>query len=263
MDVSRMLTIGLERPEVNELLGRVSLPVIAHDMLPKVQIRRGELFALHPDREQFVHISKVIFHGIFEDDLPTLAALALWGGPCLPGAHGMLDCRPRIANLARVRRVSRFASLPRGYADANTTFPVNDDMVAKWGEWHCGEGKERVSDAHAVTEPTLFEPFLAGTAVRVQLIGPKAFQLTLGGDGWKKSIHGEDTVFTDPDPELVDDTRRLAEHFGLPVCATDYMVTASGERHLLELNHIPNVTQFAEMRTAYLDFAAEWANTGV
>ncbi len=259
----RLLTVGLERPEVNELRDRVTLPVVAHEMLPKVQIRGGELFALHSDREQFVPVAKVIFHGIFENDLPTLAALALWGGPCLPGAHGMLDCRPRVANLARVRRVSRFADLPRGYADAGTSFPVNGQMVAKWGEWHCGEGKERVTGDHPVAEPTLFEPFISGEAVRVQVIGSKAFQLRLGGADWKKSIHGDDTAFTDPDPDLVDDTRRLAEHFGLPVCATDYMVTPTGEKQLLELNHIPNVTQFAEMRTAYLDFAAEWANQGV
>jgi hypothetical protein len=238
------------------------MPLISHEMLPKVQIRAGGLFALHPDREQFIPVAKVIFHGIFEDDLPMLAALALWGGPCLPGAHGMLDCRPRIANLARVKRVSRFAALPRGYADANTSFPVGGEMVAKWGEWHCGEGKERVTSNHTVTEPTLFEPFMTGEAVRVQLIGPKVFQLRRGGDGWKKSIHGADTTFTDPDPELVDDTRHMADHFGLPVCATDYMVTPTGEKHLLELNHIPNVTHFPEMRTAYLDFATEWANTG-
>lgn len=259
--MSHLLTIGLERAEVNELRERVSLPLIAHEMLPKVQIRGGELFVRRPDRDQFVPVAKVIFHGIFDDDLPTLAALALWGGPCLPGAHGMLDCRPRIANLARTRRVSRFATLPRGYADSHTTFPVEGEQVAKWGEWHCGEGKERVTANHTVSEPTLFEPFVVGDAVRVQVIGPRVFQLTLGGVGWKKSIHGEDTVFADPDPELVDDTRRLADHFGLPVCATDYMVTPAGEKHLLELNHIPNVTQFAEMRTAYIDFAAEWASS--
>jgi hypothetical protein len=255
-----LLTIGLERPEVDELRPRVSLPVVAHDTLPKLQIRRGELFARRPERDQFVPVSKVIFHGIFEDDLPTLAALALWGGPCLPGAHGMLDCRPRIANLARVRRVSRFAALPRGYTDANTTFPVDGETVAKWGEWHCGEGKERVSADHTVTEPTLFEPFVAGDAVRVQVIGPAVFQLRLGGAGWKKSIHGEGTAFTAPDPELVADTRRLEDHFGLPVCATDHIVTPTGEKHLLELNHIPNVTEFTELRTAYLDFAASWVN---
>lgn len=260
--MANLLTIGLERAEVSELRERVSLPLVAHEMLPKLQIRGGELFVRRPDRDQFVPVTKVIFHGIFEDDLPTLAALALWGGPSLPGAHGMLDCRPRIANLARVRRVSRFAALPRGYADATTTFPVHGEMVVKWGEWHCGEGKERVAADHTVSDPTLFEPFIAGEAVRVQVIGTRVFQLRLGGVDWKKSIHGDDTVFTDPDPELVNDTRRLAEHFGLPVCATDYMVTPTGEKHLLELNHIPNVTQFAEMRTAYLDFAVEWANSG-
>jgi hypothetical protein len=253
-----VLLIGLDQPEVDDLRSRVPSPLIAHEMLPKVQIRAGELFAQRPDRDAFTPISKVVFHGIFEDDLPTLAALALWGGPCLPGAHGMLDCRPRIANLARVRRVSRFASLPRGYADAFTTFPVSGEMVAKFGEWHCGEGKERVNVSHRVEEPTLFEPFLPGEAVRVQLIGERAFQLRLGGVDWKKSIHGAGTTFVDPDPELVADTRALAEYFGLPVCATDYILTPDGTKHLLELNHIPNVTQFAEMRAAYLEFAAAW-----
>ena len=258
--MANILTIGLERAEVEELRSRVSAPLIAHEMLPKLQLRAGELFALRSDRYEFAPVAKVVFHGIFENDLPTLAALALWGGPCLPGAHGMLDCRPRIANLARVRRVSRFASLPRGYADDGTEFPVESETVAKWGEWHCGEGKERVTADMRVEEPTLFEPFLPGEAVRVQLIGDKAFQLRLGGSDWKKSIHGADTAFTDPDPELVADTRALADHFGLPVCATDYIVTPAGEKHLLELNHIPNVTQFAEMRAAYLDFAVAWCN---
>lgn len=260
--MSSVLTVGLDRDEVSELQNRISSTLVAHDMLPKFQIRGGELFVRHPERDRFVPVSKVVFHGIFEDDLPALAALALWGGPCLPGAHGMLDCRPRIANLARVRRVSQFAALPRGYADPGTTFPVDTDMVAKWGEWHCGEGKERVSTNHAVCEPTLFEPFITGEAVRVQLIGPQAFQLRLGGSDWKKSIHGADTAFMEPDAELVTDTRRLADHFGLPVCATDYIVTPTGEKHLLELNHIPNVTQFSVIRSAYLEFAAEWVNTG-
>jgi len=260
--MSNILTVGLERAEVAELRPRVSAPIIAHEMLPKVQIRAGELFALRSDRYEFAPISKVVFHGIFENDLPILAALALWDGPCLPGAHGMLDCRPRIANLARVRRVSRFASLPRGCADAGTDFTVESDMVAKWGERHCGEGKERVSAPLRVDESTLFEPYIPGDAVRVQLIGERAYQLRLGGTDWKKSIHGDDTAFTDPDPELVADTQALADHFGLPVCATDYIVTPTGDKHLLELNHIPNVTQFAEMRAAYLDFATAWCNAG-
>jgi hypothetical protein len=42
--------------------------------------------------------------------------------------------------------------------------------------------------------------------------------------------------------------------------ATDYIIAADGTKHLLEVNHIPNVTVFPEIREAYLDWAAGWAN---
>ena len=34
--------------------------------------------------------------------------------------------------------------------------------------------------------------------------------------------------------------------------AVDYMVGTDGTKHLLEVNHIPNVTVFPEIRQAYL-----------
>src|SRR3954464_10215834 len=116
-----VVLIGHARPEATELKARTQHRVIAFDMLPRVQLRGGELF-VHDTWAGSGPVGKVVFHGIFEDDLPLLGALALWGGPCLPSAHGMLDCRPRIPNLARVRRVSRFAAMRRGYASPGTTF---------------------------------------------------------------------------------------------------------------------------------------------
>jgi hypothetical protein len=251
--------IGLDRPETDELRARVRRPLVAFEMLPKVQLRAGELFVGRLGTWDWKGpVAKVVFHGIFENDLPTFAALALWGGPCLPSAHGMLDCRPRIPNLARVRRVSRFASLPRSYADPETTFAFDGSAVSKWGEWHCGEGKERFTGEWRAAEPTLIEPYLEGEAVRVTVIGDRAWQLRLGGDDWKKSIHHPTVAFTDLDPELAADVRRMRDHFDLAVCAADYVVAPDGTRHLLELNHIPNVTEFSDIRAAYLDFAAEW-----
>ncbi len=253
------ILIGLERTEVSEIRSRVRAPLIAVETPPKLQLRGGELYFFHRGLWDLAGpVSKVVFHGIYENDLPTLAALALWGGPCLPGAHGMLDCRPRIPNLARCRRVSRFAALPRGYADAGTTFPADGPTVAKWGEGHCGEGKEVVTGGRECDEPTLFEQFLKGDAVRVQVIGNAAFQVRLAGEDWKKSLHHPAADLTEPDAELVEDTRRMQAHFGLEVCAADYIVTPDGGKHLLELNHIPNVTQFAEMREAYLDLVCGW-----
>ena len=254
-----VVLIGHDRPEVVELQARTSHRVLAFDPPPRIQLRAGELF-VHDTWAGSGPVGKVVFHGIYEDDLPIFGALALWGGPCLPSAHGMLDCRPRIPNLARVRRVSRFAGLPRGFASRGTTFSAAVPTVAKWGEWHCGEGKERFTGDWEPTEPTLFEAFVGGDAVRVTLIGDRVWQLRLGGDDWKKSIHHASAAFMGADPELAADVRRMRDHFDLAVCAADYIVTPAGERHLLELNHIPTVTQFPEIREAYLDFAAAWIN---
>lgn len=256
--------IGLEREEVQELESRVACKLASFDLMPKVQIREQQLHLSRFGTWDWIGpIDKVVFHGIFENDLPGIAALALWGGPCLPGASGLLDCRPRIANLARVRKVSKFASLPRSYTDAGTTLRTEAPAVAKWGEWHCGEGKERFASEWSAQEPSLIEPFLEGDAVRVTAIGDQLFQLRLGGDDWKKSIHHASAAFMPLDEALAADVRAMRDHFDLAVCAADYIVTPDGTPHLLELNHVPNVTQFPEIRSAYLAFAANWINARV
>ena len=73
-------------------------------------------------------VSHVLFHGIFEDDFPFLTALALWGGPCLPKARGMMDCRLRIPCLVRALEVTRFGGMLRGYADCDTTVEAADPV---------------------------------------------------------------------------------------------------------------------------------------
>lgn len=67
----------------------------------------------------------------------------------------------------------------------------------------------------------------------------------------------------DPDPRLVEDTRNVARRFGLEIAANDYIVTEDGNPHLLEVNHIPNVTRFPEIWEAYREFAASWANLAI
>ena len=96
-------------------------------------------------------------------------------------------------------------------------------------------------------EPTLFEPFIEGEAVRIQLIGDRAWQYRLGGDDWKKSIHHPNASVTATDSELLEDARRLQTYFGLEILGVDYMVGRDGKKHLLEVNHIPSVTAFAEV----------------
>jgi hypothetical protein len=95
------------------------------------------------------------------------------------------------------------------------------------------------------------------------VIGDEKWQIRLGGDDWKKSIHHPTAGLVAADPELVADTRRMMAAFGTETGAADYVVGSDGTRHLLEFNHIPNVTQFPEIRAAYLEFVARWLGAGL
>ncbi|AGA28554.1 hypothetical protein Sinac_4358 [Singulisphaera acidiphila DSM 18658] len=256
-----ILHVGLDEPETSELRGCFAQPVLAFETLPRIQVDRGRLMVEHPHRmNQFVPIGRAVFHAIFEDDFDFITALALWGGPCLPGARGMMDLRHRLPGLVRAMAVTRFGQVPRGYADRGTIVVTDSERVAKWGNWHCGEDKSRFSGSWNATQPTLFEEYVEGEAVRIVLVGERAWQVRMAGDGWLKSIHHQNTAFMPIDPELLDDSRRLATHFGLEVVSVDYILAPDGSRHLLEVNHVPNVTVFPEVRGAYLDLVVEWAS---
>ena len=255
-----ILLVGLDEPETSELRDRLGRPVLAFENLPRIRVDRGRLSVEHPHvMGRYVPVGWVAFHAIFEDDFDFLVALALWGGPCLPGARGMMDLRHRLPGLVRALAVTRFGGAPRGYADRGTTVVAAGELVAKWGNWHCGEDKARFTGARVAPEPTLFEDYVEGEAVRIVLVGERAWQVRMAGDGWLKSIHDPRAAFTAIDPELLDDARRLAAHFGLETIGVDYIAAPDGTRVLLEVNHVPNVTALAEVRSAYLDLVVEWA----
>ena len=212
-----LLLVGLDEPETTELRRRLDRPVLAFETLPRIRVDRGRLLVEHPHvMNHFVPVERVVYHAIFEDDFDFLAALALWGGPCLPGARGMMDLRLRLPGLVRALAVTRFGGLSREAmpTGARPSSP-SAESVAKWGNWHCGEDKARFDGPGPPIVPTLFEEFVEGEAVRIVLVGERAWQVRMAGDGWLKSIHHPGAAFMPIDPELLDDARRLAEHFGL------------------------------------------------
>lgn len=259
--MERLLLIGLDEPEYLDLKPRVEMPIVFHPDLPLLKMEKGTLLVeSHTRGGRMLPVSRVIFHGIFEDDFDVITALALWRGPCLPSARGLLDCRLRLPCLARALSVTRFGALPRGFAHQGIPLKADTETVAKWGNWHCGENKQKFTDLYTSQEPTLFEPFIKGEAVRIMIIGQKFWQIRLMGDSWLKSIHHQDAALMPVDEELLEDTRRLGEALSLEMLGVDYMISEEGQKYLLEVNHIPNVTRFPELRSAFLDFASEWAN---
>jgi hypothetical protein len=257
--VDRICLVGLDEPESTAIRERLAgTRVLAHDMLPRILVKDGQLLVESSSGVRFVPVSKVVFHGIFEEDLDFIAALALWGGPCLPNALGMMDCGLKLPCLVRALRYTRFGAPPRGYAAPGTAFDSDRERVAKWGNWHCGENKARFTDSWTSDQACIIEDFLAGQAVRVVLIGDRYWQIRLEGEGWLKSIHDPRAAFMEVDGELLADARHIRSAFGLEILANDYIVGSDGSRHLLEVNHIPNVTRFPEIREAYLDYAVRW-----
>ena len=167
--MERICIIGLDEPETTQIRERIETPMIAHERLPRILVREGELLVEPKRGPGWVSVSKVVFHSIFENDLDFMAALALWGGPCLPHAHAMMDCRLKLPCLVRALQHTRFGSPLRGYASPHTPFVTDTEQVAKWGNWHCGENKARFSGMWESEEPCLIEPFLPGQAVRIVL----------------------------------------------------------------------------------------------
>jgi hypothetical protein len=252
----RILLIGFDAPEAAVLADRIPFECISHEMLPRIVVNGGKLFAESADGFLFRRVSRVVFHGIFEQDLEFLAGLALWGGPCFPNPGAMMDCRLRLPCLVRALRFTKFGG-QRGYASPEADYESEGESVAKWGNWHCGENKERFTGKWKATEPTLFEPFVAGEAVRVVMLGGDARQIRLTGADWRKSVHGTGAAFMETDSELVMDTEAIRRGLGLDIIANDYMVSDSS-RYLLEVNHIPSVTCLPELWQEYLRVVVEW-----
>lgn len=254
----RICIIGLDEPEYSEIREPLETRVVAHEMLPRMIVKDGELLVEAKRGPWLLPVSKVVFHGIFEDDLDFIAGLALWGGPCLPNPRAMMDCRLKFPCLVRALPHTRFAIVERGYAGPAAQFDTELERVAKWGNWHCGENKARFTESWMSDEAVIVEPFLAGQAVRIVLIGDQYWQIKLDGDGWLKSIHDERADFMPVDSELLEDTRNIRQAFGLEIMANDYIMGEDGSKYLLEVNHIPNVTRFPEVWNAYRDYVIEW-----
>jgi hypothetical protein len=250
--------VGLDETEYTALQERLDVPVIAHAVLPKIVLSDGQLWVETTRVNRYAPVSKLVYHGIFEDDLDFIGALALWGGASLPNARAMLDCRLKLPCLVRALQYTHFAEPLRGYASPYARFDSDRERVAKWGNWHCGENKERFTGTWSSEHPAIIEQFLPGQAVRVAMIGERFWQIRLEGDDWLKSIHHDNAHLMPVDDELLEDTRRIRDGFGLEIIANDYIVTDDGTKHLLEVNHIPNVTRFPQMWEAYAEYVINW-----
>jgi hypothetical protein len=255
---TRVLLVGLEPHESEEIADRFAGRTSAWVNLPPILVEDGKLLIPRQNGPGLLTVDRVVFHGVFEHDMDFFAGLALWGGPCLPTADAMLGSRLKLPCLARALQVSRFAAPRRGFVSVGGSVYTEAQSVAKWGNWHCGENKTCFTGHFEPEEACVFEPFLPGRSVRVAVIGEQAWQVGLEGVDWKKSIHDDRATIEAIDPELLADTRALQEAFGLPWVACDYIMGDDGQKYLLEVNAMPNVSRFPAMWEAFRNEVLQW-----
>jgi hypothetical protein len=261
MNKKRILIVGLEESDLVAIKQSLTMEylVIHYHNLPKIQLVDGVLFVesqMTPGK--YLAVDRVVFHGIYEDDLDFITLLALWNGPTLPNAHGMMDLRQRIPGLVRALRASKFNGIKRGMVIGAEEYSAERESVAKWGIWHCGEDKNKFSGTWTSNETSVIEEFIVGEAVRIMIIGNQSWQIKLTGDTWLKSIHNDGSDKMEVDPDLLSDSENIAKYFNVQMVGVDYMIGKDGQKFLLEVNHIPNVTVFPFINAAFLEFAKEW-----
>lgn len=254
----RTLLVGFDAAEADAISQQLPGEAVAHEMLPRIVIERGKLFAPSATSANYQRITRVIFHAIYDDDLEFLAGLALWGGPCFPNAAALMQTRLRLPCLVQSLRHTRFGG-PRGFAFRGATYDPAGGEVAKWGNRHCGENKIRIDESFRAEQPTSFEPYIEGDAVRITLLGDAAFQTNMTGPDWLKSVHGDGAILVRPDAELVADTEAVRRGLGLEIIANDYIVSPQTGPYLLEANAIPSVTSHPQLWTTYLEVVTQWA----
>lgn len=254
---NRIALVGIENEEYQVIRANYDGTIIWHQAIPKIVVKDGVLYMEKQSGVGMLPVDKVVYYGIYDNDFDFITGLALWGGSCFPNAAAMMDCRLKIPCLVKAMRYSAFSSA-RGFISAGAEINTAQDTVAKWGNWHCGENKHRFTGNWETQHTATIEPFYHGEAVRIMIIGAKRWQIKLEGEGWLKSIHPDAARFMELDQELLNDTLHIQKELGMDMIGNDYIVGEEGRKYLLEVNHIPNITRFEEVRMAYLDTVIQW-----
>ncbi len=65
--------VGLDETESNDIRERLDTHVIAHITVPGIIVQDGQLFVETSSKARVLPVSKLIYHGIYDDDLDFIS----------------------------------------------------------------------------------------------------------------------------------------------------------------------------------------------
>lgn len=208
----------------------------------------------------------VIWYGYFDtqEGVEAKRALAISDTSSYPDVRRTILHDDRLASLLLAKdAMERRFDRPRGWLPAGASTPAYEGaIVTKVGNRHCGDGKERHTEATTVSASQLVEPFVEGESIRVLIVEGETWVHRYEAEDWRKNVGA---TVTDVSSEeryrasyhgtLQERAYHLAKNLRLDPVGIDYIVPEKGDPMLLEVNAYPGLDG-AHCRPAYVRFVA-------
>lgn len=261
-----LIAIGFEPYWVEAIKAEVG-HVVVHNTLPRGYSFGGQAFVESPSIfGKYLRPRGVMYYCYFENSQPICRALAISETPTFPNVRKTLLHDDKTLSLVAALDAELDTGLitpqvPRGFSD-DIPVPMGkgEQAVAKWGEWHCGEGKKICKSEVTAPEAAIIEPFIEGESHRILVVGNSAWQLHYESDDWRKNVNSTITVLDNPDKELILRAHRTASNLGLVVAGVDYIINDDGA-FLLEVNAYPGLYQVPQAEQKFISMAIQWAQS--
>ncbi len=259
-----IISIGLEPHIVEAIKAKVG-HIVAHDTLPRGYTHNGQVFIESPViSRKYLAPRAVLYYCYFEDPQTIRRALALSNTPTFPDVRKTILHDDKALSLIQAVSADPGPKLPRGFIDDSETIHDVETTVAKWGEWHCGEGKKLCQEGElSVPEPSVLEPFVDGESIRVLRVGnihvgSSYWQLHYESDDWRKNVNSKITVLPKVDQDIFERTEAITSKLGLNVTGVDFIRAKNGEAYLLEVNAYPGLEDAPGAEDKFVELAVDW-----
>lgn len=256
--------IGLEHDVIAQLKDRCGKDVrfTIYEAPPRIYAHQGKAYLAHSNiMDHYITPDFVIWYGYFEDpDDPKQSAkirssrlaLAISNTPSYPDVRTTLPWDDKMLSVVMALNVEGISParglFPHSSGTAKRDIQRTPKTVLKWGNGHCGDGKQLLMTGdESVTasygHDVLAEPFVEGRSYRILIVDNYLCQLEYESPDWRKNVQSTIKLSQGFDIEMASRAQEIADHCFLSVAGIDFVKPHDGFATLLEVNAYPSLEQ--------------------